>query len=504
VLRRYDDLVALASDACDTCTEPSLFGEIAVNLGFGLHSLGRTAEAAAVIARVLQGPASGGAWRTRARAVQAMVWFVEGRDAEALLEANLALKDGERDGDAVTIAWSLDTVLRSARDEEALTCLDQAVVGLVGDDPETTDLLAELLITRLRYLTRLDRVTQFEADASRVASFVERASPRWRGMLAAVASAHSYERGDWDEALHRVELAAATGDAESVRGARTVAALIAARRGNHALAAEYLAAAKASCGLDESRVGQFGLLPVAALLAEASGQIQIATAMLAQCLESSERIRVLDRHGWLPTLVRLALDTDDLETAQSAVDAACGDAEAGNGVRVGLGAQICRAMVEDDTVVLLSAADRFEHVRRPPDQAFVLEEAAVRLAQCGDLPGARAAFYRARAIYVGLGASSDVRRAQARLRRHGIRSRAVAPRATTGWESLTRSERNVAELVMAGESNREIAAGLFVSHRTVEVHVARILTKLDLRCRADIAREAILRNGSRPVAPTRH
>jgi DNA-binding CsgD family transcriptional regulator len=52
---------------------------------------------------------------------------------------------------------------------------------------------------------------------------------------------------------------------------------------------------------------------------------------------------------------------------------------------------------------------------------------------------------------------------------------------------LTPREREVAAQIAAGRSNREIAAALFVSERTVEAHVANILRKLDTRSRAGIA-----------------
>ena len=52
---------------------------------------------------------------------------------------------------------------------------------------------------------------------------------------------------------------------------------------------------------------------------------------------------------------------------------------------------------------------------------------------------------------------------------------------------LTAKEREVATLVAAGKSNKEIAAHLVVSHRTVETHVSNILSKLHLSSRAQIA-----------------
>jgi DNA-binding CsgD family transcriptional regulator len=48
-------------------------------------------------------------------------------------------------------------------------------------------------------------------------------------------------------------------------------------------------------------------------------------------------------------------------------------------------------------------------------------------------------------------------------------------------ESLTASERRVAELAAEGLRNREIAETLFVTLKTVEVHLGRAYGKLDIR-----------------------
>jgi ATP/maltotriose-dependent transcriptional regulator MalT len=59
-----------------------------------------------------------------------------------------------------------------------------------------------------------------------------------------------------------------------------------------------------------------------------------------------------------------------------------------------------------------------------------------------------------------------------------------------GNEGLTRRELDVVRLLAVGRTNREIAAELFVSPRTVDMHVRNLLRKLDCRSRADAARRA--------------
>jgi DNA-binding CsgD family transcriptional regulator len=69
---------------------------------------------------------------------------------------------------------------------------------------------------------------------------------------------------------------------------------------------------------------------------------------------------------------------------------------------------------------------------------------------------------------------------------------------------LTPTELKVAHLVADSQSNPDIAGRLFLSGRTVEVHVSHILTKLDARSRVEIARETAAHRpaADRPPAPT--
>jgi len=52
---------------------------------------------------------------------------------------------------------------------------------------------------------------------------------------------------------------------------------------------------------------------------------------------------------------------------------------------------------------------------------------------------------------------------------------------------LTARELDVLRLAAAGSTNREIAGTLFISQKTVSVHVSRILAKLDARSRVEAA-----------------
>jgi DNA-binding CsgD family transcriptional regulator len=60
---------------------------------------------------------------------------------------------------------------------------------------------------------------------------------------------------------------------------------------------------------------------------------------------------------------------------------------------------------------------------------------------------------------------------------------------------LAEMERRVAGLVLEGATNREIAARLFISVKTVEATLTRVYRKLGIRSRVDIVRLASRRTG---------
>ena len=70
------------------------------------------------------------------------------------------------------------------------------------------------------------------------------------------------------------------------------------------------------------------------------------------------------------------------------------------------------------------------------------------------------------------------------------RGRGERKRPTSGWASLTPTERDVVRLVSEGLANNDIATRLFVSPRTVQTHLTHVYAKLGLNSRVQLAQEA--------------
>jgi DNA-binding CsgD family transcriptional regulator len=91
---------------------------------------------------------------------------------------------------------------------------------------------------------------------------------------------------------------------------------------------------------------------------------------------------------------------------------------------------------------------------------------------------ARATLDEALAVFERIGAALWVERARAELKR--ISGRAATPGA------LTPAEERVAALVAEGKTNREVAAALFLSERTVEGHLTHLFGKLGIKHRSEV------------------
>jgi DNA-binding CsgD family transcriptional regulator len=121
------------------------------------------------------------------------------------------------------------------------------------------------------------------------------------------------------------------------------------------------------------------------------------------------------------------------------------------------------------------------------DPAMPFEAARTRLAVGERLrrarrrADARPLLAEARDAFIAAGARSWAARAESELSAAGT---SLVP---TPTDSLTSRERDVCELVAAGRTNREVAAALFLSPRTVEHHLRSAYRKLGVRSRTELA-----------------
>ncbi|MGH3992015.1 MAG: helix-turn-helix transcriptional regulator, partial [Pseudonocardiaceae bacterium] len=132
-----------------------------------------------------------------------------------------------------------------------------------------------------------------------------------------------------------------------------------------------------------------------------------------------------------------------------------------------------------------AAADALSQAGRRVEHARALAVAGCALAAAGRDEQANLEFERAASLFDICGA----RRARDEVLAHGA---GLIPGASTvepapGLGLLSRREIQVAELVIQGRTNREIARALSLSPRTVETYLARVFSKLGASCRAEVA-----------------
>jgi DNA-binding CsgD family transcriptional regulator len=145
-----------------------------------------------------------------------------------------------------------------------------------------------------------------------------------------------------------------------------------------------------------------------------------------------------------------------------------------------------------DSVELLEAANApFELAR-----TYLFRGAAAR--RDGRRRDARVDLQAAAERFDALGAAVWSARTYAELRASGVSRRPQADDATR--VELTAHELRVARMVAEGASNREAAAALFLSPKTVEYHLASIYRKLGVRRRTELAAAAAARGWLEPSA----
>jgi DNA-binding CsgD family transcriptional regulator len=232
--------------------------------------------------------------------------------------------------------------------------------------------------------------------------------------------------------------------------------------------------------------------PAAAIYAEA--MLDLGAGRWDDALEKLLRVAGI-RPGFSSLLLALMTSPDRIEAAARA-----GDAESARAAlaffatwadqsRAPWAAPLvaaCRAVVEtgDAATELYGEAVALEAAARPFDRARIRLLYGEHLRRERRRVDARVQLRAAIDELDRLGAVPFAERARAELRASGETARKRDP-STLG--QLTPQELQVAQLVARGLSNKEVAAQLFLSPRTVDAHLRGVFSKLDITSRTQLA-----------------
>ena len=258
-------------------------------------------------------------------------------------------------------------------------------------------------------------------------------------------------------------------------------ALLAAYRGDTEDLDAHLAAAEELLPRHPMVVAQDALLWARAVSEATAGEPGVAVEHLRRVvspgvslLSSLDRVEIAVQAGlddqaeeWLAPLVRFAETTGAPWAAARVAH--------------------CQALLgaTDDAVVHYERS--LEHHRRshrPFERARTELGYGELLRRSGRRVDARSHLRTALTTFDDLDAQPWAERARQELRASGEKIRRAPP---TAAAQLTAQELQVTKLVAAGLSNREVAAQLFVSPRTVDFHLRNVFTKLGVTSRSQLA-----------------
>ena len=214
-----------------------------------------------------------------------------------------------------------------------------------------------------------------------------------------------------------------------------------------------------------------------ALLRLAEGDLDAASSTVSEALEGAGWNR-LARAKVLPALAQIAIAAGDLTTASGAVDELEAVAEDFESSGIRAAAMSARGRVQlaagstDACATLRGAVARWTELAVPYEIATARMLLGEACRKAGDDAGAANAFAAARQLFDQLGVGVDAQSSN-------------GPSAPRGLPAgLTEREAEVLRLVAAGHTNKEIAATLFLSDKTVARHLSNIFTKISVSSRA--------------------
>jgi DNA-binding CsgD family transcriptional regulator len=305
-------------------------------------------------------------------------------------------------------------------------------------------------------------------------------------------------RGDFAAAASLVAEGEAIATATGTLFAPVGTVLLAAFRGAEAEAVPLIKAVSAGARAAGQGTGVQWAQWVAAILYNGLGRYETALAEAQQAAGQPPELQI---SMWaLPELIEAATRTGQTQLAAGALGrlaetTSIGQTDWAQGIYAR-----CRALLSDGE----DAEDSYrEAIGRLGRTGFRTELARAHLLYGEWLrrqrrrTDAATQLRTAHEMFDAIGMRAFAERARRELRATGETARR---RTASPHEQLTPQEAQIAQLARAGLSNPEIAAQLFLSPRTVEYHLAKVFTKLDITSRRQL-RQALPGNGhDGPVA----
>jgi DNA-binding CsgD family transcriptional regulator len=439
--------------------------------------------------------ARGGGWMARARRLlddaqldcveQGYLLFpvglqrlVEGDAAAAAASFDEATRIGGRFGDPDLLALGRLGLggVRLAEGETAagVALLDEAMIAVEAGEvsPTVAGIVYCAVIEACQEIYDLRRAQQWTASLTRWCAAQPDLVP-YRGQCLVHRSEIMALHGAWPDAMDEARQAAQRLTAPPGQPA---AGLAFYQQGElHRLRGELTRAEDAY-----HQASQWGRdpQPGLALLRLAQGQVDTAAAAIRRVVDEASDF--VSRSRLLPAQVEILLAAGDVKAASAAAGELARLAE-------GLGAPFLTAvaahaqgavlLAEGDPraalVVLRGAWLAWQELEVPYEVGRVRVLIGLACRELGDQDGAKMELDAARWVFHQLAAAPDLARVEA-----------LSGRAAGGPGRLTARELEVLRMVAAGETNKAIAAELFVSERTVDRHMSNIYAKLGVSSRA--------------------
>jgi DNA-binding CsgD family transcriptional regulator/tetratricopeptide (TPR) repeat protein len=489
--RTAHDLASSAGDMTAAAALAPRRVAVAHLLGEGLDARVALLQAAL---RSLDGAGHADRERARLRSAMAAAYMLDRRLDEAINYGEQSRAESQRIGDeeaALNTAVTLGSVLVFAgRMDEGWQLLEGAIARARGMQQEAEAARGyRMLGSSASVLVEYGRAERWLTDGIGYAEDVE----LWnhRHYMAAHLAHVQWATGQWEAATQTAQqaLADGRGGITTAITAQYVLGYLAMGRGDWSAAAQLLAEA---LGQGEQMAELQRLSPPLWGLAETArcrGDDDTALMLCERGYTASAEVTdAAYLFPYLLTGVRAHLARGDIDAAQAWSDRAGAvlTARAIPGTLPAIGHSrglilLARGDLPAAQQALQSASQAWQARRRSWEHAWArldLAEAAARARRRGE---ADQLLDEARASAASIGAAALAGAAD-RLTGSLGRGRPAEP-----WHPLSAREFEVAQLVAAGLTNRQIAEQLILAPKTISAHVTHILTKLGATRRAEIA-----------------